>query len=147
MSIPVREPPNTILDRESEDESAWKLNSAISLPLHANPDEWSWTSHLGCPEPQFPEIIIKSDAKYLLYSLCMIRETVYFLWCLIMSLALPYERQGKYSHFIDSKQKLRKVRDFFTVTELVRGMRSKSSDSKSNSLSTTLFCAQMKQFL
>lgn len=110
MSIPVREPPNTILDRESEDESAWKLNSAISLPLHANPDEWSWTSHLGCPEPQFPEIIIKSDAKYLLYSLCMIRETVYFLWCLIMSLALPYERQGKYSHFIDSKQKLRKVK-------------------------------------
>ena len=43
-------------------------NWTVRSPLHADLDERFWTSCLRWPKPQFPEITINSNAKYMLYS-------------------------------------------------------------------------------
>ena len=63
----TREAPTRSLSTEKAQMNE-TANWAVTSPLHADLYEWFWTSCLGWPKPQFPEIIIKSNAKITLYS-------------------------------------------------------------------------------
>ena len=63
----IREAP-TIPFSTGKAEMNETANWTVWSPLHADLDEWFWTSCLGWPKPQFPEIIRKSNVKYMLYS-------------------------------------------------------------------------------